>query len=376
MNSLCIVDIYEVTNCYKIDRTIDCFYCCKRHNKKNHESKMEVNGFHLVNSPDKKAIVTDRLLKREQERQEDIQRRKDEKDNTTNAKESSQYFSEHFNVQRESLEGALATCNGNCSDKIMLRERFDFVAVSYQKLQKFIADSVMFLPSYEVRQAQESMSKLQNQIQEKRDQLLPKKKFTFSSRKKVDKDPRVMTNGANKMTEKSDNLSFELAGCKIVGLQGVTIVKDSSEVSRKDVVVANLNDCTLKLFGAPSTVHMKNLKNCTILCGPVSSSVFISDCVNCVFVLACQQLRTHTTTDSSVYVHVTSRAIIEDCKNLEFAPYSLSYPSQNEHFDESRLDTHRNTWNDVDDFNWLASDARSPNWSIMEENKRKKFIEE
>ncbi|XP_069116527.1 tubulin-specific chaperone C-like [Argopecten irradians] len=337
---------------------------------------MEVNGDHHDISVDKKAIVTDRLQKRELERQEDIQRRKDEKDNSANAKESTRYFSDNFNIQRESVEGALATCNGNCSDKVILRERFDFVAQSYQKLQKFVADSVMFLPSYDLRQAQETLGKLQAQIQEKREQMLPKKKFAFSSRKKVEKDPQVMTNGAHKMIEKSDKLGIELAGCKIIGFQGVTLVKNSSDITGKDVAVANLNDCTLKLFGAPSTVHMKNLKNCTILCGPVSSSVFISDCEECVFVLACQQLRTHTTKNSSVYLHVTSRAIIEDCKDLDFAPYSLSYPGQNDHFDRSGIDKKRNNWNDVDDFNWLASDVRSPNWTIMEEDKRKNFLEE
>lgn len=64
----------------------------------------------------------------------------------------------------------------------------------------------------------------------------------------------------------------------------------------------------------------------------MSSSVFVEGCRECVFVVACQQLRIHTTTLSAFYVHVTSRSIIEDCSTVTFAPYSWSYPQLDEHF--------------------------------------------
>ena len=70
-----------------------------------------------------------------------------------------------------------------------------------------------------------------------------------------------------------------------------------------------------------------------VLCGPVSSSVFVEDCKDCVFVVACQQLRVHSTTNSQFYLHVTSRAIIEDCQKVSFAPYSWNYPDLEQHFE-------------------------------------------
>ena len=72
--------------------------------------------------------------------------------------------------------------------------------------------------------------------------------------------------------------------------------------------------------------------HCSILCGPVSSSVFIEDCKDCTFVVACQQLRVHGTVQSLFYLHVTSRAIIEDCQQVSFAPYNLTYPELEQHF--------------------------------------------
>ncbi len=74
---------------------------------------------------------------------------------------------------------------------------------------------------------------------------------------------------------------------------------------------------------------------CSILCGPVSSSVFLEDCVACVFVLASQQLRVHSSSSSSFYIHVTSRAVIEDSQKLTFAPYSWLYPDIDAHYEVS-----------------------------------------
>ena len=134
-----------------------------------------------------------------------------------------------------------------------------------------------------------------------------------------------------------------------------------------------------------------------VLCGPVSSSVFVEGCKECVFVVACQQLRIHTTTLSAFYVHITSRSIIEDSSTVTFTPYSWSYPQLEEHFkvciglclgldftisfsvcvcvcvQVSGLDQSTNNWQLVDDFNWLASTEPSPNWTILPEKDRIDF---
>jgi hypothetical protein len=81
--------------------------------------------------------------------------------------------------------------------------------------------------------------------------------------------------------------------------------------------------------------------------------------LQCTFVVACQQLRTHETTDSDFYLHVTSKGIVEDCSRTRFAPYSFRYDGSDDDFAESGLSSDVNHWNEIDDFNWLSSDQVS-----------------
>ena len=147
--------------------------------------------------------------------------------------------------------------------------------------------------------------------------------------------------------------------------------KRADELHQRDVLLTQLSNCTIKLYGNPNTLRLTKARGCTLLCGPVSTSVFLEDCSDCVLAVACQQLRVHTTKDTRVFLLVTSRAIVEDCTGIQFAPYTWSYPGIDKDFEGSGLDRSKNNWNDVDDFNWLARDVASPNWSILPEEERR-----
>lgn len=322
---------------------------------------------------DKMNEMTDRLSKRENERQSEIQRRNDEKDSSRSVQENVKIFTETFSKEKEMIESGINNCKPE--NKLETTTQLDQMSKNVMKLQKYLADSTIFLPKYEIRQAQETIGNLQQQIQEKRDQLVPKKKFAFRSKKKSEQtntESNVLGDISNGKADSKPvvDLQVDLADCKFVDSQDVTLMKTDDEINQKDVSLARLTNCSIKLFGAPSTVHIKNLNNCKVFCGPVSSSIFVSDCKNCLFVIACQQLRTHSTEHSKFYLHVTSRAIIEDCSNVYFAPYNLHYNDLDKHYKESGLDKSKNNWDDVDDFNWLASDAHSPNWSVLAEQDR------
>jgi len=144
----------------------------------------------------------------------------------------------------------------------------------------------------------------------------------------------------------------------------------STDVEKKDVVLSSLTGCRVIIQGSPSTVHITSVRDCTVLCGPTSGSVFVDDCEKSIIVVACHQLRVHRTSSTSFYLHVTSRAIIEDCSLVQFAPYNWTYAHLDEDFDSAGLDHSRNNWNAVDDFNWLAADKQSPNWSVMDKDAR------
>lgn len=142
------------------------------------------------------------------------------------------------------------------------------------------------------------------------------------------------------------------------------------EIPRKDVMFRDLINCQIRIEGGANTVHFISLTGCRILCGPVSTSIFVDKCEDCTFVVACQQLRVHHSFDTDFYVHVTSRAIIEDCQRVRFAPYNWSYDRIDEHFKYVDLDKMTNNWNLVNDFNWLSAAVPSPNWKVIDENER------
>ena len=90
----------------------------------------------------------------------------------------------------------------------------------------------------------------------------------------------------------------------------------SKEIESRDVIMNKLRNGTVlgkivvRILGSPGTLHITNMDNVTVLCGPVRTSIFVENCNNCDFVVACQQLRIHTTRKSNFYLHVTSKVII------------------------------------------------------------------
>ncbi|RUS76915.1 hypothetical protein EGW08_015318 [Elysia chlorotica] len=329
-----------------------------------------------VTMEDQKSGVAERLQKREEERIASIRKRKEEQDSMDDkVQESLQSFLEILKFERLCLEKSLA--ESSTLERSKLIDHFDSLSLRVQKLQRNVSESALFLPPYELKTAQNVIVLLQSKIQETRDQLLPKKRFTFS--KKQNKNESGFESKGAKDVEKNldlaisksastksdDDLVVEFAACKFVDRTSETLQKNGNEINQKDIALVNLSNCTVLLFGAPSAIHINKLNKCTIFCGPVPGSIFIRECVECTFVLACQQLRIHSTTNSEFYIHVTSKAIIEDCKKVKFAPYNWTYETLEEDYASTGLSKQRNNWDMVDDFNWLVTGVHSPNWSII-----------
>ncbi|XP_029449165.1 tubulin-specific chaperone C [Rhinatrema bivittatum] len=302
------------------------------------------------------------LQRRDQERQQQRERRKQEKRDQAVTEEQSDFFQRSFQEERAAIEQLLVPPEDG-------PPALDEAALRLQRLQKFLSDSVRFLPSYDVRQAQEALQKLQGALSEGRDQLQPKKKFAFKSRKKEAAAPAapLLDSPGLAAAELTPDppTAFPPGVSGLSGLERQSLVKGAGEVERKDVLLSELRNCTVKLRGSPSTLHIRGVHDSRVLCGPVATSVFVDRCSGCVFAFPCQQLRTHNTRDTKVYLHVTSRAIIEDCSGIQFAPFTWSYEGMDRDFEISGLDRNKNNWSDVDDFNWLARDVKSPHWSIL-----------
>ncbi|XP_053568344.1 tubulin-specific chaperone C [Bombina bombina] len=317
----------------------------------------EVDGDRLGRLPE-------RLQKREQERIRETERRREEKESQAVLEEKSGYFSAGFEPERAALEEQLSATDSVCEPRVL-----EEITGRLQQLQKLLNDSMRFLSPYDIRKAQEALTRLQAVLDEKR-KLQQPKKFAFKSRKKEPTAGPAPQPPPDQQTVPAKVPDPEPSSCGFQDLTSQVLFMEPAEIQQRDLLLCQLRDCTVTLRGSPATLHLRGLHGCRVLCGPVSSSVFVDGCTDCIFTFPCQQLRTHSTSNTRFYLHVTSRAIIEDCSGLYFAPFNWTYDGILQDYKVSGLDITRNNWNQVDDFNWLASDASSPNWCVIPEDSR------
>ncbi|XP_061481328.1 tubulin-specific chaperone C [Rhineura floridana] len=312
------------------------------------------------------AVVPERLQQREAERREEAGRRRREREALTVQEEQSDYFTAAFAREREAIEALLGPGPDQGAEAVLEAGR------RLQELQRLLTDSVLFLAPYEVRQAQAALSRLQDALSELRLQLQPKKRFAFKKALKKEvasAQAPPKPSGLPPLPPREEEAEAE-PGCGFSRAEGQELELGPADLLQRDVVLSQLSRCRVWLRGNPNTLTVRGCRDCTVLCGPVSTSVMVDDCRDCLMALACQQLRTHCTTDTSFYVQVTCRAMLEDCRSVSFAPYTWSYAGIDADFETSRLDRSRDNWSQVDDFNWLARNQPSPNWRVIPDHER------
>ncbi|XP_039265201.2 tubulin-specific chaperone C-like [Styela clava] len=318
----------------------------------------------------KKELKTAMLEKREEERVDSIQQKRNQDTESKAKMETYDYFISHFKDECDAVQTELDRTDINKSDRIQIASYLENLSESYEKVLKFVNNSTMFLRPYQLEQAQKTLNQVQTDVSKKKLELIPKKKFTFKSKKKNEVSVKESDkNPVKKVDDKKFN--FSASECGISDKYDATIAMKPDEINQRDVSLTKLENCRLELSGYPGTVHLNNIKKCVILCGPVSGSVFVDNCTDTKIITGCQQLRVHNTTDTDFYIHVTSRAIIEDTSRVRFAPFNWTYENLQDDFGKSGLNKDLNNWSKVDDFNWLAADIPSPNWSLLPESERK-----
>ncbi|XP_015117573.1 tubulin-specific chaperone C [Diachasma alloeum] len=333
--------------------------------------------------------LPERINKRDRERKTIIERRREEKQQLTVDSEQLGFFKDAFYASCSKIKSLLESAPSTPTPS--LPGLFDKASKEILTLKNYLSQSKIFLKVYDIRRAQETLQHLENEASELEMKLLPKKKFGFKNRRVIKKpsdtktidvtdglkDMTLSEGMGNGTTRQNNDLigKFSDSASTVTGKTDERLILDAENVNKNDVLLSDLTRCTVVIYGAPSTVHMVNIKQCTVLIGPVSSSVFAHSCTQSTFAFACQQLRLHSSTDLSIYLHVTSRAIIEDCTKIRVAPYNWSYEDQESHFKLAGLDVKVNNWDSVDDFNWLSYEKQSPNWGVIKSEQRVKSWE-
>jgi len=249
----------------------------------------------------------------------------------------------------------------------------DKIVLNLQKVQEFVTDAGLFLPPYDVKKSQNNLNSLNARFQETQQEVKPKKKFGFKSSKQKTATPAPSTTTPDisslSVVDSSSGYS-NTNSCSVSNLTDQTVILTREQVELRDVNLDNLTNCRVEIQGSPSTIHMSTLNKCTILCGPVATSVFVDICTSSTLSISCQQLRTHRTTSTDIYLHTTAKAILEDCSGIRVAPYTWTYQGIEQDFVTASLDSKVNHWDQIGDFNWLALDKPSPNWSVLPSESR------
>lgn len=317
-----------------------------------------------------KEKIADQLEKRNRDRQFQLNAKHELQKQNNAANENLDYFQETFRKHVTDIEAGLVNLKPN-TDRIRLTQDINKIHEEIQNLQNYLTASTFFLSNYTIKACQTILSELKGRIEATKDTLLAKKKFNFrskadaSSTKGASVDVAPIKIPAALTAAKQDHFEWTVQNRRN---EEINLVPD--EANNQDITVSKLDSCLLHIFGHPSSLQLSHLTNCVILCGPVSRSVFADNCTNCKFIFACQQLRLHTSHHCDLYMHVTCRAIIEDCNNINVAPYNYTYANLDDDFVKAGLDTAKNNWENVADFNWLSTDIQSPNWSHIEPDQR------
>ena len=112
-----------------------------------------------LNLEQRKVQVTEKLQKREEERLDDVRKRRNEIESGTVASEKTDFFLQNFSNMKDEIEKNLEIMTTRTIAKSELPNHFDSLLVLVQKLQKYLTDLIMFILTFEMQKAQQTISK-------------------------------------------------------------------------------------------------------------------------------------------------------------------------------------------------------------------------
>lgn len=273
------------------------------------------------------------------------------------------------------------------------------------RLSSDVQDASSFLPAYDQRTYGEAIKALSNKLQQVRSNLAPRPKFSFKStptftvKKNASaislQDAAELANQRRRQVpgyQSSEESSVNPTPVGVCTPNSERTTESGSIISKNDTAnyltiisdrngevidstnittdaalsgtFANLHRCVVDMSGSMTNNHsfatltLKNITDSMLICGHVSGAVHITNVKNSIIVVASRQFRMHESRKCDVYLHASSRPIIEDCTEIRFGPLPPTFSTSSD-------DQMENQFRHVDDFKWLRTEA-SPNWSILE----------
>lgn len=244
-----------------------------------------------------------------------------------------------------------------------LTDAIDNCLAGIDRLSHEVKDASSYIPAYDQRSYANSIKGLSEKLQAVRASCGGgKKKFSFKTAKRnanaTNSTEKETLNKTSPSQEKSDldllkqatqhddtksNATTNIGSMeeKVTGLIVTNRVEDhyvlesgpepdatqSGTVTNIRQSFVNLSPPTVA-WGHPfATLTLKDINNSLIVCGKVVGPIHITNVKDSVLVIASHQFRMHGSSNVDVYLHCSSRPIIEDCENIRFAPFPGAYVS-------------------------------------------------
>lgn len=119
----------------------------------------------------------------------------------------------------------------------------------------------------------------------------------------------------------------EHTGIHIILPSTASRATSSGALTRLDGCIVDMSVPTGK-SGAPfAGLAMRNIKRSLIIVGHVAGAAHITGVEDSILVVASRQVRMHDCKNVDIYLHCSSRPIIEDCSKVRFSPIPESFVS-------------------------------------------------
>jgi len=275
--------------------------------------------------------VLERLEERNQQRKMNNAARQAERVDAISDQDNMRQFHDRFNdMMTQVAEGVKAASH----DRPNAKEILDGLTPITSQAQALVAEGSLYLSVHDLKKAQDEVHAAKALVAASRTDLVPKKSFAFKSKAKSRAKAK-----AKLASEEATSAEVLAAKAALPTQSDARVVKDGQYcyahhtgerleykdtklLEGHDFELASLTECTVILKGSTSALYISKLTNCNAYVGPVSGAVFISDCVDCTFLIACHQIRVHTSTRNHIFAHVTSNPIIEHCTEMTFGKYN------------------------------------------------------
>ncbi|CCM02004.1 uncharacterized protein FIBRA_04078 [Fibroporia radiculosa] len=286
----------------------------------------------------------------------------------------SQEFYAHFQATRSDLLARLDVLSTGKNNSEVVEQ----LAVDVLKLRKGLTDATDFLPAYDQRQCDIRMKEIEETLQKLRAASSGKPKFAF--KRKANKPTIPLSSETKPTTEpvfqphESDPSSGGLS-LSNHSYQYLTLGSIPTSSASSDLTISELDHCIVNLLLPDAThasispppkitaLHVRNVRNSVLILPRIDGSALLHDLSRCVFVLGCHQYRMHASSDTDVYISVSSNPIIEHCTGIRFSGYPQLFLRSGA-FAPPKDNMSSSDHLAVQDFSHIRA-TPSPNWSIL-----------